>query len=85
MNLLLLLFSFVQVAAESDIYIFFIIGCVSVLVSFFVFKLFVAKGITRFNLIGLLINWIFKTNNKADEHKQVNRKLTKTEKQLNKD
>ena len=53
--------------------------------TFFLFKLFVAKGITQVTLIGLLINWIFKTNNKADEHKQVNRKLTKTEKQLNKD
>ena len=85
----LLLIYFIQADVLGDVYIPFILGCVFVLV-FIGLKLFAGKGTTqylynRFTFWGLLINWMVKTNNKEDEHKQVKRKLTKTEKQLNKD
>ena len=89
----LLLIYFIQADVLGDVYIPFVLGCVFVLV-FIGFKLFVGKVTTtqylykHFTLWGLLIRliiWMVKTNNKEDEHKQVKRKLTKTEKQLNKD
>ena len=88
----LLLIYFIQADVLGDVYIPFVLGCVFVLV-FIGFKLFVGKGTAQyiyyhFTIWGLLIkliNWMVKTNNKEDEHKQVKRKLTKTEKQLNKD
>ena len=68
--LLLLLFSFVQDDSGGGL-IAIALGCGFIFLMFFLVRMFGA--------------WMFRINDVIDELKQVNRKLTKMEKQLNKD